>query len=211
MSTLANALDTLNGQQQRESDRRRFRRVPLCLTGRILDEQGAEYDCRTVDVSPGDARISAPQRPTLGGRVIMYLKDLGRLEGCVARMLADGAFAIRFSSSIRKREKITDQLTLLINPGLTADDRRPGSRWDGGGSVDIVLDNGQKLIGQIVDFSLLGVAVTTAQGRPLLGAWVQVGQQYGRVARYFDGGFAVDFQSTAFRAGGYVEGERKSA
>lgn len=210
MSTLAIALDALTGPQQRDADRRRYRRVPLCLTGRILDEQGAEYDCRTEDVSPGDARITAAQRPSLGAKVIIYLKDLGRLEGHVARMLGSGAFAIRFSSTIRKREKITDQLTLLINPGIKTDDRRDGPRQDGGGSIEVLMDSGQKLIGQIVDFSLLGVAIATTQGRPLLGSWVVIGQQYGRVARYFDGGFAVDFQSTA-SATSAAERARKSA
>jgi hypothetical protein len=37
------------------------------------------------------------------------------------------------------------------------------------------------------------VALRTSGLRPALGAWVKVGATYGQVARFIDGGFAVDF------------------
>ena len=53
----------------------------------------------------------------------------------------------------------------------------------------------------VLDFSLVGASLRTAQRRPELGAWVRVGQTYGRVSRYLADGFAVDFQSIPGRRG----------
>ena len=39
------------------------------------------------------------------------------------------------------------------------------------------------------------VRVSLTRERPPIGAWLRVGQTYGRVARYLDDGFAVDFQA----------------
>ncbi|MEZ5962111.1 MAG: hypothetical protein R3C30_17055 [Hyphomonadaceae bacterium] len=44
-------------------ERRRFRRMPIEVNGRLMDLPGREHDCRTVDISPGDIRIAAPVCP----------------------------------------------------------------------------------------------------------------------------------------------------
>ena len=42
---------------------------------------------------------------------------------------------------------------------------------------------------------MVGASLKTAQTRPSIGAWVRVGQTYGRVSRYLEDGFAIDFQA----------------
>jgi hypothetical protein len=174
-------------------DRRRFRRLDVGLSGRLLDRSGDEHDCRTIDISPGDARLASPVRSQAGDRLIVYLKDLGRVEAEVVRILDDGAaFAVQFQATAHKRERIAEQLTLLINPGCAGEDDRRQKRFTGAGVTPIEFEDGATAPCEILDFSLVGMAVRCAR-RPLIGAWVKVGNQYGRVSRYLDNGFAVDF------------------
>src|SRR5574338_103614 len=80
-------------------ERRRFRRMPLAVTGRLLDEAGREHDCRTADMSPGDVRIAATTLPTVGERVVIYLEGFGRVSGKVARTCGEGEVAVIFDFS----------------------------------------------------------------------------------------------------------------
>jgi predicted secreted protein len=58
--------------------------------------------------------------------------------------------------------------------------------------VTLVLEDGTQERCAIVDLSVSGVAVVS-QHRPPLGSAVRVGKAPGRVARYLDNGFAVEF------------------
>ncbi len=178
-------------------ERRRFRRLPLVVGGRMLDTLGREHDCRTADISPGDARIAAPVLPNVGERVVIYLDGLGRVCGHVARR-GEHDVAVIFDFGAHKREKLTDQLTLAINQdlGIEADEKIPaGSR--GSDFACIELETGESYPGQILDFSLTGITIASAKPPPVIGDWVRIGGTYGRVARLIEGGFAVDFAPRA--------------
>ncbi len=135
--------------------------------------------------------------------VLIYLDELGRLPGEVARVERDGTFGVRFDLSPHKQDKLAEQLTWLMNKGLFAhdDDQRRAARQDNGGAVAVTMEDGTSLCCDIRDFSLVGCSMRTLRARPPLGAWVRVGQTYGRVSRYLDDGFAVDFQSNPGIAG----------
>ena len=87
-------------------ERRRFRRMPIEVSGRLLDGAGVEHDCRTADISPGDIRIVASTLPTVGDRVVIYLAGFGRVSGHVARKCGEGEVAIIFDFTAHKREKM---------------------------------------------------------------------------------------------------------
>lgn len=202
MSAQAVSLAELHAQltssrKQAPAERRRFRRIGLAVTGRMLDGAGCEHDCRTADISPGDARLISSAEVKIGDRVIFYLDDLGRLEGHVVRAGEDGQFAVIFSGSIHKREKLAEMLTWLMSrERLALDDDIRRARREGGGAVTAVsVDGGPALTGEIVDFSLISMAIRTAHTPPPIGTWVRIGALDGRVARYFEGGFAVDFEA----------------
>ena len=76
-----------------------------------------EFDCATIDISPGGIafRSDAPVRPT--ERIVAYLNQLGRLEGTVARVFP-GGFAIQMRLPAAKRDRLADQLTWLANRAL---------------------------------------------------------------------------------------------
>jgi PilZ domain len=194
-SALAAAAERLSRARARPAERRRFRRLPIVVGGRMLDAYGREHDCRTADISPGDARLAAAVTPEAGERVVVYLEGLGRIAGRVARRCGEAEFAIIFETSVHKRERIAETLTWLINrsgSGVEAPERQPAR--EPAQRARLRLDSGEEIEGEIVDFSLAGMNVRTAAPAPPVGVWVRIGGAYGRVARHLEGGFAVDFE-----------------
>ncbi|KAF0179713.1 MAG: PilZ domain-containing protein [Hyphomonadaceae bacterium] len=192
-ANLARAHALMHLARREAPDRRRFRRLELVIGGRMMEPDGLEHDCRTLDISPGDARLASPARTFAGEKIIIYLKDIGRVESSVVRVLEENTFAVKFEASAHKRERIAEQLTVLANPSSGVSDERRHIRHDGASVTSIELEDGSTMLCEIIDFSLVGVAVRTARPRPLIGAWVKVGAQYARVSRYIEGGFAMDF------------------
>ena len=191
----ATAASRLNSIRTRAQERRRFRRSPLIIGGRLLDHEGREHDCRTADLSPGDVRIIATTPPTVGERVVIYLDGIGRVSGKVARTCGEGEVAVIFDFSAHKREKLAEQLTLAINRDLGIEEpaHRPISSSNAR-LIRIEHEAGDAYEGEVIDFSLAGLTVRTRRRAPPIGAWVRIGGIYARVARMVEGGFAVDFE-----------------
>lgn len=196
----ASAATQLTARRIQASERRRFRRMPIEVTGRMLGAGGQEHDCRTADMSPGDVRIVTPTPPPVGQQVVLYLEGFGRVSGKVARKCGEGEVAVIFDFSAHKREKLVEQLTLAVNKSLGIDE--PAHRAitrDATRTIRIEHEAGDAYEGEVVDFSLAGVTIHTRRAAPPIGAWVRIGGVYGRVARWIEGGFAVDFDPLAQR------------
>ena len=197
---LATAASRLAARRKYGEERRRFRRTPIVVSGRLLGAGGQEHDCRTADMSPGDVRIVTPTPPPIGHQVVLYLEGFGRVSGKVARKCGEGEVAVIFDFSAHKREKLAEQLTLAINRDLGVVDPAPRAiTRDTARSIRIEHEAGDAYEGEIVDFSLTGVTIHTRRAAPPIGAWVRIGGVYGRVARMIEGGFAVDFDTRAQR------------
>lgn len=192
--SLAVAARRLKTAQLGLRERRRFRRMPMEVSGRLLDPLGREHDCRTADISPGDIRLAATVLPQVGERVVIYLDGFGRLSGIVARKCGEDEVAIIFDFSAHKREKMAEQLTIAINRDLGIEEpARPVLR-DGAHHVKLEFETGETYEGEVADFSLAGISIKSRRPPPLIGVWVRVGNVYGRVARIIEGGFAIDFE-----------------
>jgi hypothetical protein len=190
---LAAAARRLAAAQVGLRERRRFRRMPVRVSGRLLDTFGREHDCRTEDISPGDVRIAAATLPTVGERVVIYLEGIGRVSGKVARTCGEGEVAVIFDFTAHKREKMAEQLTLLVNRNLGIDEPVRPTLRRGAQHIKLEFETGETYEGEVVDFSLAGITIKTKRPPPLIGVWVRVGTVYGRVARLIEGGFAIDF------------------
>ncbi len=176
-------------------DRRRFRRASLSVAGRILDAQGREHDCRTADLSPGGARLIASTPPRSGEAVVIYLNEIGRVAGAVTRLSYGEGVGVAFEATPHKREKLAEQLTWLLNKQRFAgEETRRAPRIPADAATLVTLDGGGEMYCEVMDFSLYGASLRTTQRRPEIGTWVRLGRQDGRVSRYLDQGFAVDFQ-----------------
>jgi hypothetical protein len=190
---LAAAARRLTAAQVGLRERRRFRRMPIQVSGRLLDTFGREHDCRTEDISPGDVRIAATTLPPIGERVVIYLEGIGRVSGKVARTCGEGEVAVIFDFTAHKREKLAEQLTLIINRDLGIEGPERPTIQDGAQLVKLEFETGEAYEGEVVDFSLAGISIKSKRPPPLIGVWVRVGTVYGRVARLIEGGFAIDF------------------
>ncbi len=190
---LAAAARRLTAAQVGLRERRRFRRMPIQVSGRLLDTFGREHDCRTDDISPGDVRIAATTLPPIGDRVVMDLEGIGRVSGKVTRSCGEGEVAVIFDFTAHKREKMAEQLTLIVNRDLGIEAPVRTTIRDGAQLIKLEFETGDAYEGEVVDFSLAGISIKSKRPPPLIGVWVRVGTVYGRVARLIEGGFAIDF------------------
>lgn len=176
-------------------DRRKHRRVPWEVRVRGLTGNGEEFTCTTVDVCAGGLRINLARPLTKGENLVLYIDDIGRVEGVVTRVLNEIGYAVQFTVPPRKRDKIADLLTWLINKDrLGLSDEREGERRPGGGQI-LARYSGKTIACAVADVSIFGVALKTAGPRPMIGDRVRIGERAGTCVRYIEGGFAVDFRT----------------
>ncbi len=174
------------------------RRVPWATRARGLTADGEEFIAQTLDICAGGIRLTVDHPLRVGEELILYLDEIGRVEGTVVRPLEENGFAIALRTPLRKRDKIADQLTWLINRDrLNLSEERIAERRHGSGQVVVTFGQGTTIACAVVDMSVFGVALRTKGPRPMLGVKVTVGDRTGSCVRFFDGGFAVDFRDQA--------------
>jgi hypothetical protein len=174
-------------------ERRRFQRVRVNLLGRYMLADRREFPCQVSDMSPGGMALIAPVVGAVGERIVAYVDHLGRLEGTIARTFENG-FAMTISATARKRDKLAAQLTWLANRHILnmPEDRRHGRFAPRKAGARLVMPNGVNISCRIIDMSESGAGIATDQ-RPPIGSLVTIGKVTGRVVRYLDDGFAVEF------------------
>jgi PilZ domain len=174
-------------------DRRRFQRVNVNLLGRYMLSDRREFPCQVINMSPGGMALLAPVAAQPGERIIAYVDHLGRLEGHVARPIANG-FAMTIAATGRKRDKLAAQLTWLANRHLldSPEDRRHGRVAPKNPNGRLIMPNGVNLACRIIDISQSGAGIATDQ-RPPIGALIMLGKVQGRVVRHLENGFAIEF------------------
>jgi hypothetical protein len=180
-------------QSVKPVERRRHQRVSVEVMGRYMLESRREYPCQTVDISPGGLAVLGPVAGNLGERVVIYLDQLGRVEGTVVRQFPNG-FAIAFSATVRKRDKLASQLTWLANRQILGlpEDRRHDRIQPRNGRTVITLDTGQQFVGRLIDVSTSGAGVS-GEFKIAMGQRIVVGKMPAKVVRVFEGGVAVEF------------------
>jgi hypothetical protein len=193
MNTAQTPVGTTTLRLAQASDLRRHQRVPVALLGRYMLSDRREYPCQTVDMSPGGVRLTCAVVGELGERVVLYLEHIGRIEGIIARHCADG-FAVQLNATLRKRDKLASQLTWLANremlglPEGRSHERLVPTQT----AVLLRIEGGREIPARLIDISMSGVAIACPFALPL-GAAVTVGSTPGRLVRYFEGGFGVQF------------------
>lgn len=174
-------------------ERRRSQRVKVDLTGRYMLADRREFSCRTLDMSPGGVALIAPAQPRPGEPVVAYIDHIGRLEGHCVRLIENG-FTMTVQGTIRRRDKIADQLTWFANRntlGLPEDRRHERFTLRNPRST-LTLPNGETIHARVLDVSLSGAAVQATE-KPPIGTPITLGRTNGRVVRHLETGFAVEF------------------
>lgn len=174
-------------------ERRRHQRVKVSLAGRYMREDRQEYPCQTINMSPGGAWIQADMPPHVGEHVVAYLDHIGRVEGRCTRV-SGNMFAMTISATLRRRDKLADQLTWFANRnilGLPEDRRHKRFELQNPRSI-LTLPDGRTMECRVVDVSLSGAAVAIREKLPL-GSPVHLGRTPARVVRHLDTGIALEF------------------
>lgn len=178
------------------TERRRYKRHELTLLGRFMRADKQEYTCRLHDISLGGASILSDILPDDQERVITQFEEIGLLEGNVVRVFADG-FAIQFTATHRRRQKLAAQLTWLLNRHEldAADQRRPGHDRIAliPKPVTIRMVNGETYERNVLDVSISGASIQMEM-RPEIGSTIVVGRLPARVVRHHERGIGVEFQ-----------------
>ena len=174
-------------------ERRRFQRVKVNLLGRYMLHDRREYPCQVSNMSPGSMAVVAPVIGAVGERVVAYVDHIGRVEGKITRAFENG-FAMTISATPRKRDKLASQLTWLANRHILnmPEDRRHGRFTPKNPMARLIMPNGLNLSCMVIDISESGAGIASDQ-RPPIGALVMIGKVQGRVVRYLDTGFAIEF------------------
>ena len=176
-----------------KAERRRFRRVPVDLSGRLfVPADSRESHCKVADLSPGGASILCDLPLEAGAQIVLYVDGFGRLEGEVAR-IGNGEYGIRFHCSALKRERIAEQLILVMNKEFIDETQiRRHDRTPTKGIARFTRADGQFVACEVLDLSVSGVSLKT-DVRPPIGEFVLIGQMAGRVARHHEQGIGIEF------------------
>ncbi|NWH09647.1 MAG: PilZ domain-containing protein [Alphaproteobacteria bacterium] len=175
-------------------EQRKYKRVKLELRLRFMLPDGQEHTGQVIDISGGGLSIASAIRPESGTTVIIYLDQLGRLEGRVVRSHESG-FAVELKAPAVKREKIIESLMVLTNRiPSDPEDLRRHERVPGEGTTPLTLEDGTEAHCRILDLSISGISLETT-ARPPLGSNVTVGKSIGRVVRHHEHGIAVEFKN----------------
>jgi PilZ domain len=175
------------------ADRRRHERVKVRVNGRFMRSNRQEFDCSTIDLSPGGIALQSDVGVELGERIVAYLVHLGRLEGTVARTFP-GGFAIRMKLPATKRAKLAEQLTWLASRALLGlpEGRRHDRIEPRNSRTTVTLTSGRAFLARLIDVSQSGAAVAV-DVRPAIGERVTIGSTPAQVVRLFNDGIAVEF------------------
>ena len=174
-------------------ERRRHQRVKVVLLGRYMLASRQEFPCQTINISPGGVALFAPVKGAIGERVVVYLDQLGRLEGTIARLLPNG-FAFEAKMPMMKRDRLANQLTWLANRhdlGMK-EDRRHERIIPIHNRTTLTLMDRREYHATIIDVSVSGCAIA-CDAVLEIGMPVTIGKTSGQVVRIFNGGIAVEF------------------
>lgn len=194
------------------ADRRKHRRAALKLGVRFLLADGSEHSGTVTDISLGGMAVTSDAKPQASSIVIAYVEGFGRLEGMVSRLNGRG-FAVRLTLSAIKREKLEERLT--TNKKTSPHEGRRHERESTMATATrIIRSDGRSLACRVIDLSLGGVSVETAEW-PALGEQVVVGKMRGRVVRHHELGIAIEFTDIPPSRGSLAEqlvsGDRSAA
>ncbi len=166
----------------------------LELSGRYMNANQMEFPCTLNSIDLPDLAIKTSGEFDPGERVIVYLEELGRLEGDVREETDDG-FVLCVDMNKPRLVKINERLKSLQNrkTGDEADELRRHPRFSPANQTShLTLSDGRTYPCEVVDISISGAAINV-EVIPALGTYVMLGKMRGRVARILDAGIAIEF------------------
>ena len=189
-------------------DERRHRRVVISLPVRFMQEDSSEHRGLLYDMSPGGVSVTSEIQPPMNSRLVLYIDDIGRIEGQVVRHHSFG-FAVKVAATQNRRDKIAERLTYHANRHrLRDEDLRAHERKDVDHEGRCVMPDGTEVPCRVIDLSLTGAALAL-DPKPPVGSDVGIGRMRGKVVRHIAGGIAIRYLNAELSHARLVEQLRR--
>ena len=180
----------------RLADQRRHRRIVISLPVRFMASDESEHRGLLFDMSPGGVSVTADVKPPMGSRAVLYIDDIGRVEGEVCRHHLYG-FGVRLNVTQSRRDKIAERLTFHANRHrLRDEDLREHERVESSQNSVCSMPDGTEVGCKVIDLSLTGAGIAI-EPRPSVGSEIVIGRMHGRVVRHIPQGVAIRFLQAA--------------
>ena len=151
-------------------------------------------------MSPDAAKLVSAHSPNVGDRAIIYLDNVGRIEGNISRRYPDG-FALEIDCTPRKRDKLANQIRQLeCHHSFGEHNQRDYQRIEPQNTnSELKLADGRSYPIKIIDISLSGAAIEI-DVKPAIGSKVWLAGMEGTVVRHFAEGIGMQFAAVANQA-----------
>jgi len=163
------------------------------LFGRFMLPDMSEHPCQVTHIEPDSAVFVTGSVPPAGTQMVAYIDEIGRVEASADEAVA-GGFKVCFVLNAARRERLAQRLKWLAEKadGSVQEDRRHTRYEPKDSKSHLTLADGRIYTCEVLDISLSGAAVKT-EIMPAMGSYLLLGKMRGRVVRYLDTGFAVEF------------------
>ena len=164
------------------------------LFGRFMLPDMSEHPCQVTHIDLESAVFATSSVPPADTRLVAYIDEVGRVEATAGERV-DGGFKVNFVLNPSRRERLELRLKWLKDKADGAADQRRHARYEPKDSKShITMPDGRVYSCEVIDISLSGAAVKI-EVMPALGTYLLLGKMRGRVVRYLDSGFAIEFTS----------------
>ena len=160
--------------------------------GRFMLPDMSEHACQVLDLTLDGATFITSDVPPMGLAIVAYLEDLGRVE-----VISGDSCARWFPGHLCRDRHAAGTLAATHQiSGERADgapDHRRHPRFEPKDKhSSITLPDGRNYNCEVIDISVSGAAIKT-DVMPAMGTYLMVGKMKGRVVRYLENGFAIEF------------------
>jgi hypothetical protein len=160
--------------------------------GRFMLPDMSEHACQVLDLNTEGATFMTSDVPPVGLAIVAYLEDLGRVE-VTSGQPVPGGFRIKYAASGMRLERLHQRIKYLLERASGAPDQRRHPRFEPKDKhSSITLPDGRSYNCEVLDISVSGAGIKT-DVMPAMGTYLMVGKMKGRVVRYLENGFAIEF------------------
>jgi len=167
------------------------------LVGRCILSGGPEFLCMVTALSKDRMTIEASVDGEVGQTVIVYINELGRLEGKIARLTAKG-FSASLSVTTLAAAKFAERFLKMAADNelhfIPERRREPRVGLDG---VEVGIEGPKARRCRIANISALGAEIAIGDNKPEIGNLIKIGNMRAKVVRHSEAGIAVEFTDNA--------------
>ena len=169
--------------------------------GRYMRPDQQEYACQLTAIDTTQVTVITRGEADFGENLVLYLDDIGRLQGQVAHRSSSG-FTLALSLSPAQTERLEQRLEWVKNKdqGESTEMRRHARYQPSDAASHLNLPDGRSYACEIIDISVSGAAVRV-DVIPAIGTVIMLGKMRGRVTRIHAEGIGIEFVKMLDTAG----------